>query len=65
MKSGKMKFAGSSRVSWTTRRIDSVDLKRRGRCVGKGICKGFYRYGYAEKSQFLMKLPAKPVAVGL
>jgi hypothetical protein len=37
MNSGKMKFAGSSRVSRTTRRIDSVDLRRRGLCVGKGI----------------------------
>jgi hypothetical protein len=32
-----MKLAGSSRVSRTSRRIDSLDRSRRGRWIGKGI----------------------------
>jgi hypothetical protein len=37
MKSGKMNLAGSSLVSRTRRRIGSLDRKRRGLCIGKGI----------------------------
>ena len=36
-KRGRMKLAGSSRVSRTRRRMDSLVLRRRGRCTGKGI----------------------------